>query len=121
MEIKSGSKMFLTDLEVFMQETGINNFTESHMGKVTISVKLLNHSGKDVWCMQNQTHSDLEEMQRKLKRQWASRAKKKVEIDPNTIKPTDSLVVLHAEELEFMRTCCMKFSNLHLKRGRRWL
>ncbi|WIT26294.1 hypothetical protein [Bacillus phage SPO1L3] len=52
--------------------------------------------------MQNQTHSDLEEMQRKLKRQWASRAKKKAEIDPNTIKPTDSLVVLHAEELEFI-------------------
>ncbi|ACI91063.1 gp34.15 [Bacillus phage SPO1] len=52
--------------------------------------------------MQNQTHSDLEEMQRKLKRQWASKAKKKAENDPNTVKPTDSLMVLHAEELEFI-------------------
>ncbi|AGY47039.1 hypothetical protein CampHawk_161 [Bacillus phage CampHawk] len=44
-EIKSGSKMFLTDLEVFMQETGINDFTESHMGKVTISVEAF----KSLW------------------------------------------------------------------------
>ncbi|QPX71727.1 hypothetical protein [Bacillus phage SP8] len=41
-------------------------------------------------------------MQRKLKRQWASKAKKKEENDPNTIKPTDSLLVLHEEELEFL-------------------
>ena len=38
-EIKSGSKMFLTDLEIFMIETNINDFTESHMGKVSISVE----------------------------------------------------------------------------------
>ncbi|WIT26494.1 hypothetical protein [Bacillus phage SPO1L4] len=37
-EIRSGSKLFLADLEVFMTETGINDFTESHTGKVAVSV-----------------------------------------------------------------------------------
>ncbi|WIT25895.1 hypothetical protein [Bacillus phage SPO1L1] len=44
-EIKSGSKLFLTDLEVFMAETGINDFTESHTGKVAISVEVF----KTLW------------------------------------------------------------------------
>ncbi|ACI91062.1 gp34.14 [Bacillus phage SPO1] len=44
-EIKSGSKLFLTDLEVFMQETGINDFTESHTGKVAVSVGVF----KSLW------------------------------------------------------------------------
>ena len=52
--------------------------------------------------MQNQTHSDLEGMQKKLKRAWASKAKRKAEKDPNIVKPTDSLLVLHSEELDFI-------------------
>lgn len=44
-EIRSGSKLFLTDLDVFIVETGINDFSESHMGNLSISTDVF----KTLW------------------------------------------------------------------------